>query len=129
MSSFKDCQGQKEEETSGATVRPQPTDAWLLRSRTPGRGRRETSVERSLAIVREAHQKALATAAALEGEIERLSHPSPSVSQRQEQNQKVGTARHVEPWSRRGGIAGCDLAAALLPITNLEGFWSWAKEQ
>ena len=39
--------------------------------------RRETSVEKSLATVREAHQKVLATAAALRGEIERLSHPLP----------------------------------------------------
>ena len=49
VSSFEDCQGWKEEETSGITVRPQ-----LPRSRTPGRGRRETSVERSLATMREA---------------------------------------------------------------------------
>ena len=72
VSSFKDCQGQKEEETSGTTVRP-----WPPRSRTPGRGRRETLVERSLATMREAHQKALAMAAALKGEIERLSFPLP----------------------------------------------------
>ena len=39
------------------------------RSRTPRRGRRETSVERSLAKVRQAHQKEL------EEEIEWLSHP------------------------------------------------------
>ena len=75
VSSFKGCQGQKEEETSGTTARPWPTDAQPPKSRTPGR--RETSVERSLASVREAHQKTLATAAALEGEIERLSHPLP----------------------------------------------------
>ena len=43
-------------------------------------GEKETSLEQSLANVREAHQKALATAAALEGEIERLSCP---LSQRQ----------------------------------------------
>ena len=41
VSSFKGCQGWKEEETSGATVRPQPTDAWSPRSRTPEKGRRE----------------------------------------------------------------------------------------
>ena len=75
VSSFEDHQGWKEEETSGATVRPQPADAWPSRSRTPGR--RETLVERSLATVREAYQKVLAVAAALEGEIERLSHPLP----------------------------------------------------
>ena len=37
--------------------------------------RRESSMERSLAKVREAHQKALATAAALEEEIEQLTCP------------------------------------------------------
>ena len=77
VSSFKDWQGWKEEETSGTTARPWLTDAWPSRSRTPGRGRRDTSVERSLATLREAHQKALATVAALEGEIERLSYPLP----------------------------------------------------
>ena len=69
VSSFKDHQGQKEEEASGATARPRLTDVQPLRSRTPGRGRREASVERSLAKVREADQKALAVAATQE-EIE-----------------------------------------------------------
>ena len=62
VSSFEDCQGQKEEEISGTTVRPQP-----LWSGTPGRGTRETLAERSLATRREAHQKVLAMAAALKG--------------------------------------------------------------
>ena len=75
VSSFKGHQGWKEEETSGAPVRPQPINAHPPKSRAPGR--RETSIGRSLATVREAHQKVLATAAALEGEIERLSHPLP----------------------------------------------------
>ena len=44
-------------------------------SRTPRMGRRDASVERSLAKTREAHQKALAMAAALEEEIEWLSCP------------------------------------------------------
>ena len=65
VSSFEDHQGWKEEETSGTTLRPQPANAQPPKSRTPGR--RDTSVERSLATVREAHQKALAMAAALEG--------------------------------------------------------------
>ena len=70
VSSFKDCQGWKEEEASGTTVRPRLTDIWPSRSRTPGKGRREALVERSLATVREAHQKTLAMAANLEEEIE-----------------------------------------------------------
>ena len=75
VSSFKGCQGWKEEQTSGVAARPQPINAWPPKSRAPGR--KETSIGRSLAIVREAHQKVLAVAAALEGEIERLSHPIP----------------------------------------------------
>ena len=39
VSSFEDHQGQKEEETSGTTARPWPTDAWPPRSGSPGRGR------------------------------------------------------------------------------------------
>ena len=43
------------------------------RSKTPRRGRRDTSAKRDLAKVREAHQRALAAAATLEEKIERLS--------------------------------------------------------
>ena len=78
VSSFKGCQGWKEEETSGTTVRPRPTDAWPPKSRTPWK--KETSVERSLATVGEAHQKALAMAAALEGEIEIEPSPPPELA-------------------------------------------------
>ena len=56
-------------------ARSQSTDIWPPRSRTPGRGRREASVERSLAKVREAHQKALTTVVTLEEEIQQLSCP------------------------------------------------------
>ena len=52
-----------------------PTQVWPSRSRTHRRGRRDASVDRSLAKVREAHQKALAMVATLEEEIECLSHP------------------------------------------------------
>ena len=79
-SSFKDCQGWKEEKMSGATARYQPTNTQPMRRRASGREKRESSVEKSLATVREAHQKVLAAAATLEGEIERLSHPLPRVS-------------------------------------------------
>ena len=75
VSSFEDHQGQKQRKAPEMAVRSQSTDIWPPRSRTPGRGRREASVERSWANVREAHQKALATAATLEEEIEQLSCP------------------------------------------------------
>ena len=59
VSSFEDCQGQKEEKTSGAAARPQPINAWPLKSEAPVR--RKTSIGRSLATMREPHQKVLAT--------------------------------------------------------------------
>ena len=74
--SFKGCQRQKEERTPGVTMRPRSIDAWPSKSRVPGK--RETSIEKSLAPIREAHWKALAVTAAFKGEIERLSHPLPS---------------------------------------------------
>ena len=52
---------------------PKSTGIWTPRIRVP-RGR-DTSKERGLAKVREAHCSALAVAAALEGEIEWLSCP------------------------------------------------------
>ena len=58
-----------------ATRKHSLADVWTPRSRTPRRGRRGASVERSLAEVREANQKALAIAATLEEEIEWLSCP------------------------------------------------------
>ena len=75
VSSFNDCQGQKQRKAPETAARSWPTDVQPPRSQTPGRGRRESSVERSLANMREAHQKALATAAALEEEIDQLSCP------------------------------------------------------
>ena len=52
----------------------EPADAWPLWSKTPRRRRRDTSTNRDLAKVREAHQRTLAAAATLEERIERLSH-------------------------------------------------------
>ena len=80
VSYFKCCQRQKEERTPSVTMRPRSVDAWPSKSRVPGK--RETSIEKGLAPIREAHQKVLAAAAALEGEIENLAIPSPGVSRR-----------------------------------------------
>ena len=49
VSFFEDCQGQKQREAPEMAARSQSTDIWPQRSRTPRRGRRESSVERSLA--------------------------------------------------------------------------------
>ena len=78
LSAFEGHQGWREDRASSATGMPQSKDPQPSKGGVPGE--KETSVEQSLANMREAHQKALATAAALEGEIERLSCP---LSQRQ----------------------------------------------
>ena len=73
--SFDDCQGWKQRRAPETAARSPLKDIWPHRNQTPERGRRKSSVERSLANVREAHQKALAMAVALEEEIEWLSFP------------------------------------------------------
>ena len=70
VSSFDDCQGWKQGRAPETAAQYQSTDIQPTRNHTPKRERRESLVERSLANVRNAHQKALATAAALEEEIE-----------------------------------------------------------
>ena len=75
VSSFNDHQGQKQRRAPEAAVWYHLTGIWPPRNCTPKKERRESSIERSLANVRNTHQKALATAAALEEEIEWLSYP------------------------------------------------------
>ena len=75
LSSLEDHQGQKGSGMLWVTGEPNPTDVWPPRSRTPRREKRDASAKRSLFEVREAHQKALATVATLEEEIEQLSCP------------------------------------------------------
>ena len=72
LPSLEDHQGCKEEKASAATVRPCPKDPHSSRSGIPQKGKRDSLVERSLAMVCEAHQDALAMVATLEEEIERL---------------------------------------------------------
>ena len=99
VSSFKDCQGWKQMKAPEMAVRSQSTGAWPQRSWTPRRGRREASVERSLANVREAHQKALAMVAALEEEIEWLSHP---LTRSQPEVQMLSKSRDCQVHGSRG---------------------------
>ena len=75
VSSLEDCQGWERNEMPQTMKEPNPTDVQPPRSRTPRRGRRYASVERSLTEVRVAHQKALAMVATLEEKIEWLSCP------------------------------------------------------
>ena len=74
LSSLPDHQRCEEEEAPAAKARPHPEGPHSSRSDTPHKGRKDDSVERSLAMVHEAHQKALAMVATLEEDIERLSH-------------------------------------------------------
>ena len=63
VSSLEDCQGWERSKAPQAMREPNLADVWPPRSRTPRRGRRDASVERSLTEAREAHQKALAMVA------------------------------------------------------------------
>ena len=102
-SSFKGCQGQKEERMPDAALSPWLTDAQPTWSRTPGR---ESTAERSLATMQEAHQKALAAAAALKGEIERLSCRLP-----QNQPEIEGKVKEQGP----PGMESCGVKEEALP--------------
>ena len=70
MSSHKDCLEQKEGNSLQRVEEPGTADVQSPKRKTPRRERRDTSAERDLTKAREAHQKALATMAALEEEIE-----------------------------------------------------------
>ena len=65
-SSLKDHVEQKEGDSLQSIEEPGPADIWPPRRKTPRRGRRDTSTKRDPTKVRETHQRALATAAALE---------------------------------------------------------------
>ena len=132
VSSFDDCQGQKQRRAPETAARPQPNDVWPHRHWTPERGRRESSVERSLSNVRGAHQKVLAMVTALKKEIEQLIHSPPGVSPSWEHTPGVGTTRHMDPGGRKGDTARCTLRAAWPPTSNItlpEGIWSLAERQ
>ena len=64
----------KEEGAPAPAAQPHAEGPHSSRSCAPHRTRKDDSVERSLAMVWEAHQKALAAVSTLEEEIERLSH-------------------------------------------------------
>ena len=74
LSSLPDHQRCEEEKALVAMARPCPEGPHSSRSSAPHKGKKDDLVERSLAMVCEAHQKALAMVTTLEEEIERLSH-------------------------------------------------------
>ena len=71
ISSLEDCLEQKEGNSQQRVEEPGPVDVQSPR-RKASRSIRYTSIERDLTKVREAHWRALATAAALEEKIEWL---------------------------------------------------------
>ena len=73
LSSLPDHQRHEEEKAPAATAWARAEGPHPSRSNAPHRGRKDNSVERSLAMVHEAHQKVLAMVATLEIEIEQLS--------------------------------------------------------
>ena len=75
VSCLEDHLGQKGGKPSQMMEEPDSINIWPPRSKTPRRGNRDTSAERRLTKAREAHQRALATVATLEEEIERLNQP------------------------------------------------------
>ena len=72
LSSLPDHQGCKEEKAPAAMARPHPEVPHSSRSGIPHKEKKDSSVERSLAMLCKAHQKVLATAITLEKEIQRL---------------------------------------------------------
>ena len=86
------------------TGEPNPTDVQPLRSRTPRRGRRDTSMERSLAEVREASWKALALVATLEEEKEWLGCP---LTRSQSEAQAQSRSRDCHRWRSWGWKRRC----------------------
>ena len=58
VSSLEDCLGQKGGKSPWMMEEPSPIGVWPPKSQIPRRGRRDSSTERSLAEVREAHWRA-----------------------------------------------------------------------
>ena len=98
LSSLEDHQWQEGEKASAATVRLHLEDPYPSRGGAPHKGKRDSSAERSLATIHEAHQKVLAMAATLEEEIESLSHTQncPEVRVRSKSRECQGCSREEQ---------------------------------
>ena len=101
LSSLEDHQGWKEEEAPTAMARPCPEDPHSSRSSMPQKGKKDSLVERSLATVCEAHQKALAMVATLKEEIERLSHTQNCLETRARSKSRDHWGQSRGEWKRR----------------------------
>ena len=117
LSSLLDHQRCEEEEGPTAMAWPHAEGSHSSRSCTPHTGRKDDSVERSLAMVCESHQKVLAAVATLEEEIERLSHIQ-AHSQSRSRSKSWDCQRKVER-GKRGGITRFGLKINLPPAVLL----------
>ena len=102
LSSLPDHQRCEEEKAPAAMGHPHPEGSHASRSGTPQRGRKDDLVERSLAMVCKAHQKALAAVATLEEEIERLSR-----TRNHSQSRARPKSRDCQQQSREGQKRRC----------------------
>ena len=116
VSSLEDHLGQKGGKPPWMMMEPDPIDIWPPRSKTPGRGSRDTSAERRLAKAREVHQRALATMATLEEEIEHLTGPSLGASGRPMPTPEARIAMDRDKGYGSGGTARCGWRRAM-PLT------------
>ena len=107
VSSLKDCLVWKGGKPPQMMEEPDPVNIWPPRSKIPRRGNRDTSTERRLAKVREAHQRALAIAATLEEEIERLSWP---ITRGQSEAHAHSRSQDCLRWRSRGWKSRCHQA-------------------
>ena len=85
------------------------------RSSTPHRGRKDDSVERSLAMLHKAHQKVLAAVSTLEEEVERLSHTQ--AHSVEGLDPRAGTADDKVERGKRRGTTKFGLKINLPPAT------------
>ena len=124
VSSLKNHLRQKGGQPPREPEESEPADNWPLQSKTPRRRRRDTSTERDLAEMTEAHQRALAQSH-LGGE----NRKAESVHQldAHAHTLRVATAKGEGPRGRTGGAAGLFQRTALsIPLST--ALPSWAQE-
>ena len=126
VSSLKDCLGQKEDKPL-CLEEPGLTGVQPPRSKTPKRRRRYTSTEGDLTKAREAHGRALATAATLEDKIE--AQPVCHLEWARCPASTLGamTAKGEDPRDEAGDTTGFGWKIALPPFFEYSPPW-WGPE-
>ena len=88
MASIQDHPQSEEDKTHEAAAWPLPGGSQSSRSSAPHWERRDDSIDKSLATICRAHEKALAAVATLEEEINRMSHTQAHLKSRARSNSK-----------------------------------------